>query len=266
MADTQEVVTVSAADAARLIGVSDKTIRAWVAADRLTAEKVQTPGEGPAAWQIEVEQLAQLAKLRGAKLNRERLIARIAQLDRELRALRRMLLALGESEGASGTASSYVDVAPPPPMAVAEAVSAPILAPSSTSADYHSQPVIPDSREVVQRRSERRQRERERERATSSDPMLPDGWVAAVEYVQSQAGKPQTTASRWIKGVDKYGRPARERKVPEPHHGRWRKGPPGSWLIRHAYDPQQQREAAAMLRGRGDLVETLAGLDQDNDD
>ncbi len=48
--------TVNAAAAARLAGISERTMRAWLAAGKITGEKVQRPGQ-PAAWEIDPAQL-----------------------------------------------------------------------------------------------------------------------------------------------------------------------------------------------------------------
>ncbi len=78
-------VKVNAAEAARLAGVSERTMRTWLAAGRIAgAEKMQRPGH-PAAWEIDPAQLPQ--RETPAREGGE-LAVRVAALEQEVRALR----------------------------------------------------------------------------------------------------------------------------------------------------------------------------------
>lgn len=81
----------TAADAAHRIGRSEKTVRHWIAAGWLTAEKV-TSTHGPAAWAIDGEELLRVAAERAGKVraishDAGDLAARVAHLEARIAAL-----------------------------------------------------------------------------------------------------------------------------------------------------------------------------------
>ena len=93
---------VNASEAACLIGVSEKTLRAWCASGKLPAAKVSRLGQ-PDSWEIELEDL------RALPLDRDRLRLQEAWLDLHRAALNpRETTALPEPTGTSKVSSMQV--------------------------------------------------------------------------------------------------------------------------------------------------------------
>lgn len=95
-------ITVNATEAARLLGVSERTVRAWLTAGKIRGASSgprHTPGKGPASWVIDTDALA---RLEGVTLDNDALrqleaeragvsaaiLARLEALEAELATLR----------------------------------------------------------------------------------------------------------------------------------------------------------------------------------
>jgi hypothetical protein len=92
--------TVNASQAAQLVGVSERTMRAWLAGHKIAdARKTHLPG-GPAQWEIPLTSLEGLTPLSRRSSARDGFeTARIADLERQLRSLDAQLQALTTRNG-----------------------------------------------------------------------------------------------------------------------------------------------------------------------
>ena len=106
---------VSPAEAAQLIGRTERTVRQWIASGKLHAEpsgsRARRPGVGPYRWLIDTDQLAQLP---GVTINQARLaeleaqtalegagasiLERLARVERDIVALQREVARLRASK------------------------------------------------------------------------------------------------------------------------------------------------------------------------
>jgi hypothetical protein len=116
-------ITLSATEAARLTGVTERTMRAWLAAGKIPGAHKQAPeqaaGKGPVRWEIDSDQLAQVP---GITLDRDALavleargrrspggvLARLDALEAQVRALSARVRALEASSGSSGNSNAPV--------------------------------------------------------------------------------------------------------------------------------------------------------------
>lgn len=85
----KRMARVNAATAARLAGVSERTMREWLKAGKIAGEKIQRPGH-PAEWQIDTEQ----DLLAGQPPQEHELAARVLQLEQAFARLTRLVEAL----------------------------------------------------------------------------------------------------------------------------------------------------------------------------
>lgn len=120
-------ITLSATEAARLAGVTERTMRTWLSSGKVPGAHKQEPreaaGKGPARWQIDSDQLAQvpgitldrdaLAVLEGrARRSPGGVLARLDALEAQVRALSARLRALEASSGSIGNENApYAPVA-----------------------------------------------------------------------------------------------------------------------------------------------------------